>query len=276
MRLDFMSLLFAGLLLAFCAAGSELSAANKLQINAQTVQVGQTGVAIPVKLDNDQLLYGFSLSIQTDSAKLKIIGLDTAGTAASGAGWSFGQVLQDGSRISWGVVLDVTEPFDTNLTIPVGQQLTIANLKVDVIATQDDSATVAFQDFTGNPVAKNLLVGAEGVTLPLTTQNGTITIQGSTEEPLFRRGDTDNNNRLELTDAVRVLSFLFLGTGEITCNEAADADDNGKVELTDAVRILGFLFLGQVSPADPGPPPAQCGPDPAGSSAHIGCDSYSC
>jgi hypothetical protein len=89
----------------------------------------------------------------------------------------------------------------------------------------------------------------------------------------FHRGDTDNNGQLQLTDAVRVLGFLFLGQAAPTCMEAADTDNNGQLQLTDAVRILGFLFLGQAAPAPPGPPPAPCGLDPAGS-GDLGCETY--
>jgi hypothetical protein len=42
--------------------------------------------------------------------------------------------------------------------------------------------------------------------------------------------------------------------------------------LTDAVRILGFLFLGQAAPAPPGPPPAPCGPD--NDAKQLGCQTY--
>jgi hypothetical protein len=70
----------------------------------------------------------------------------------------------------------------------------------------------------------------------------------------LRRGDADPNGNLELTDAIRILNFLFLGIGgALACPDAADSDDNGTIELTDAVRILGFLFLGLQPPAPPGP-----------------------
>jgi hypothetical protein len=89
----------------------------------------------------------------------------------------------------------------------------------------------------------------------------------------FHRGDADGNAELELTDAVRILNFLFLGTGVISCFDAADADDNGGLELTDAVRILNFLFLGTgVIPA-PGPTAQACGPDPTDTDP-LDCDSY--
>ncbi|HVR75479.1 MAG TPA: hypothetical protein VMT52_14180, partial [Planctomycetota bacterium] len=91
---------------------------------------------------------------------------------------------------------------------------------------------------------------------------------------LFHRGDADDNGDLQITDAVRILGFLFLGSPAPPCLEAADADDNGSLQLTDAVRILGFLFLGGPPPEPPGPPGEACGTDPEGS-PDLGCDNYS-
>ncbi|HVR75153.1 MAG TPA: hypothetical protein VMT52_12505, partial [Planctomycetota bacterium] len=93
------------------------------------------------------------------------------------------------------------------------------------------------------------------------------------EKPIFHRGDADANGEVQLTDAIRILGFLFLGGDAISCREAADADDNGEVQLTDAIRILGYLFLGSMVLPPPGPPPAPCGPDPAESS-DLGCEAY--
>ncbi len=85
----------------------------------------------------------------------------------------------------------------------------------------------------------------------------------------FVRGDADVNGTLQLTDAVRILNVLFLGTGVILCDDAADSDDNGTIQLTDAVRILNVLFLGTgVIPA-----PGVCGTDPTDTDA-LGCTSY--
>jgi len=95
----------------------------------------------------------------------------------------------------------------------------------------------------------------------------------------IHRGDTDQNNLLQLTDAIQILGYLFLGTPGLKvpdCLDAADADDNGKVELTDAVRILAFLFLGGPPPASPGPPPEACGTDTTDDAGGVdlGCLSY--
>ncbi len=92
--------------------------------------------------------------------------------------------------------------------------------------------------------------------------------------PIFHRGDADQNGQLQLTDAVRILNYLFVGAETPRCLESADADDNGEVQITDAVRILGYLFLGTEPLPLPGDPTNPCGPDPPGS-PELACDSVS-
>jgi len=65
---------------------------------------------------------------------------------------------------------------------------------------------------------------------------------------------------------------LFLGEEAPACLDAADADGNNRLEVTDAVRMLGYLFLGEAPPVAPGPPPQACGPD--NDATHLGCATY--
>jgi hypothetical protein len=100
-----------------------------------------------------------------------------------------------------------------------------------------------------------------------------VTVEGGGGgPPMLHRGDADDNGELQLTDAIRILGFLFLGNQAPSCLDAADADDNGELQLTDAIRVLGFLFLGNAPPAPPGPPGSECGSDPG--DVHLGCESY--
>ncbi|MBI4603484.1 MAG: hypothetical protein HY721_16150 [Planctomycetes bacterium] len=78
--------------------------------------------------------------------------------------------------------------------------------------------------------------------------------------PAFKRGDANASGRVDLSDAVFLLGFLFLGDSPPPCPDAADADDSGALDITDAIFDLGFLFLGNAPPPAPGP--STCGPDP--------------
>jgi hypothetical protein len=93
--------------------------------------------------------------------------------------------------------------------------------------------------------------------------------RGECEGPVsFRRGDADRDGGLSITDAVRVLSALFLGE-PLGCWDSADLDDDGTGSVTDAIFLLDHLFLGGSAP--PAPYPA-CGPDPTPD--QLGCQGY--
>lgn len=68
----------------------------------------------------------------------------------------------------------------------------------------------------------------------------------------FVRGDADWGGRVNVTDAVTVLAYLFRGA-PIECADAADANDDGRIDLSDGVRILDYVFRGGAPPALPFP-----------------------
>ncbi|MBI4604027.1 MAG: lamin tail domain-containing protein [Planctomycetes bacterium] len=76
--------------------------------------------------------------------------------------------------------------------------------------------------------------------------------------PTFVRGDADATRTLSITDAIRVLRYLFGGEA-LACLDAGDADDNGSLNLTDAIALLEYLFRQGAPPPAPFP---EAGPDP--------------
>jgi hypothetical protein len=77
---------------------------------------------------------------------------------------------------------------------------------------------------------------------------------------LVRPGDLTLEGRLDISDAIALLGYLFRGDpASLPCGDGtpaapgsaalADADGDGKVNLTDPIHVLQFLFQG-------GPPPA--------------------
>ena len=85
----------------------------------------------------------------------------------------------------------------------------------------------------------------------------------------FVRGDVDAGGAVDITDAIQIFGFLFLGNPEsLPCADAADADDTGEIELSDGIYVLNSLFSG--GPA--APPPTSCGEDVTPD--RLDCDSF--
>jgi len=85
----------------------------------------------------------------------------------------------------------------------------------------------------------------------------------------FRRGETNGDGLVDLSDAISVLRWLFADGAGIPCLEAADGNDDGRVDLSDPVWVLRHLFLGAPPPYDPF---LACGGDPTPDA--LGCDSF--
>ncbi len=84
----------------------------------------------------------------------------------------------------------------------------------------------------------------------------------------LRRGDSNTDSAVDVSDAVLTLGYLFTGD-DLSCVDAAEVNDDSAVDLSDPVSLLRFLFLGGTAPAEPG---LECGFDPTTDT--LGCDSY--
>jgi len=75
---------------------------------------------------------------------------------------------------------------------------------------------------------------------------------------LFRRGEVNGDDVIDLSDAITILKILFLSKDEKFCLKATDANDDGFFMLDDAIYLLSSIFLG----GDELPPPGKpCGFD---------------
>jgi hypothetical protein len=63
-------------------------------------------------------------------------------------------------------------------------------------------------------------------------------------EKEFLRGDANEDSRVDLSDPVFLLNYLFLGGPELECLRSGDVNEDGNVDLSDPVYILNYLFLG--------------------------------
>ncbi len=79
--------------------------------------------------------------------------------------------------------------------------------------------------------------------------------------PGFVRGDANGDSTVNQADALLTLGFLFGRQASLECVDAADTNDSGRVTISDAIRLLRFLFTGGAEPAAPFP---SCGVDVSG------------
>ncbi|MBI4584270.1 MAG: RHS repeat protein [Planctomycetes bacterium] len=90
------------------------------------------------------------------------------------------------------------------------------------------------------------------------------------EETFFKRGDSNSDGTLDISDPIHSLEFLYIGKPGPTCMDAADANDDGGLDQSDAIYSLEFKFLG----GPPPPPPfLECGADLT-SDDELGCGSF--
>ncbi len=88
--------------------------------------------------------------------------------------------------------------------------------------------------------------------LPITAQVEPLTILGGIvqvrAELRAERGDANFDLRLDLSDPIAILSYLFLGGPTLACPPAADFNLSGEVDIADPIAILNTLFLGEPAP----------------------------
>jgi ELWxxDGT repeat protein len=96
------------------------------------------------------------------------------------------------------------------------------------------------------------------------------------EHVAFHRADPNHDARTDLSDALSIFGYLFLGDAAPSCRESADVNNDGAIDISDGIGVLNWLFLGGEAPAPPGPAGGPCGEDPdaAGSPGDLGCGAY--
>ena len=134
----------------------------------------------------------------------------------------------------------------------------IASLRfsIDPNAPVGESIPILFQPypgFDGLPEIPNEVVGGGRARIH---ERCGLSVRVVEPERFFVRGDADRNQRINLSDVVGILQYLFQGEAWVPpCLDAADTDDNGTVEVSDALYLTAFLFRKEAPPLPPFPLP---------------------
>ena len=106
--------------------------------------------------------------------------------------------------------------------------------------------------------ALDITMTEDEVSVGARTMNGSlmdaITITKKSPRPsfLFRRGDSNRDGLYNMSDAINVLNFLFLGK-DLNCHATSDWNSTNEIEISDASGGLEFLFRGGRPAAPPFP-----------------------
>jgi hypothetical protein len=91
----------------------------------------------------------------------------------------------------------------------------------------------------------------------------------------FVRGDANQDDRTDISDAISILDYLFRGTNDPTCLLALNVNDDGSIDLSDPVFLLNWMFRG--GPDIPSPNrDTGCGTDTTPADAHLTCLDSTC
>ena len=88
----------------------------------------------------------------------------------------------------------------------------------------------------------------------------------------FRRGDSNGDGSIHISDGIFTLSYLFLGNDEPGCQAAADSNRDGNVNISDPTYTLVFLFGGGAVH----PEPTTCANSGDWGDVVQGCDTPTC
>ena len=69
------------------------------------------------------------------------------------------------------------------------------------------------------------------------------------DHPLAR-GDANGDDLRQVTDAILILEYVFLGGEEPSCLAQIDVNDDDRADLSDAIFLLLFLFSGGPEPGN--------------------------
>jgi hypothetical protein len=229
-----------------------------------------TQVEIPILGKTDCAITGFSLAVGHDNTRLEFVeGIPSPFVIGHTGPICDTCDLQVSSLVKneegYGalfVLFDISYPI-TVPPIPIPEDTVLATLIYRVLpgAPEGPTALLNRTRMYGAPIFVSNIFSREPGETPIdpALSDGSIEILPPLTSPFFIRADSNNDKKVDISDAVWTLSYLFLGGPDHACPDAADSNDDGEVDISDAVFTLGFQFLGTRPPPPPFPDP---GPDP--------------
>jgi len=227
----------------------------RLEIATTAAPPASTGVPVNVLASSPDPLGAVSFGLLFDPSVLAIADITVAGTEAAAAEFARANIDNASGVATFGLVMS----FAGRREIPAGNQRLIARVLADTdpTAAVGSTATLELASDVGSPPIRLIFTPA-GTADEFTpdTEDGAIRIN---EGVVFTRGDANDDTIVNISDALKVLDFLFEAEPAGRCHKALDANDDGSINISDPVYVLAFLFAsGKRIP----PPYPEAGIDP--------------
>ena len=237
-------------------------AQNRMWIGDVRVYPGLEAVYIPVGLSHDAPVQALQVAATFDPEFIEVVDVDylLGDLRHLNAELLAFNISNDPQLpyVTSGIIFDIEPPYDGRTLAP-GTNQRILNIIANIspLAPSEGSAPFRLINGAGEPPLENILTVNSQTVLPRLENRGTVffeSIELSAEA--FVRGDTNGNQLVNISDAVVLLGYLFLGGEPVTCLDAADSNDSGTINVADAAYILNFLFRGGAMLPPPYPNPA--------------------
>jgi hypothetical protein len=150
-------------------------------------------------------------------------------------------------------------------TIPDQLSGTNSNLAFDISASDPDLTTPDL--YCDNPPAGAVFTDNQDGTgtfewMPADSQTGNHNIlfyadDGEVADSqyvsilIYKCGDANADENVNVSDAVWIVNYVFIGGDQPDPLESGDANCDGSVNVSDAVWIVNYVFIGGNSPCDP-------------------------
>lgn len=238
-----LGLALPAVVLAVCASSSAW-AANRFFIKNASMPLGSTGNTVSVLADLDQPIYGFSIHLTFDAAKIMVTGVQS-GAAITGLSpeYNDGTVTNSPGRVVQGVVFDLSDPITKNL--PVGTNKEILKLTIDVLSASATTVLLDLVNVPGNPSRLNVMTNANGDSIAPapTLVDGTLTLNslapiidgiepssGSAGDEFFITGQNFTQPGLAVTICGKAATFTLLADN-VTIRATAPSCSAGAAEV---------------------------------------------
>jgi hypothetical protein len=230
-----------------------------------------TGGRITCLASNADPIQGWSFGVCSDPNVLMLaeatIERTTTATLNGGAGPSFLVLNRFHGGVTMAVVIDDADPSDT---LPPSTRHSLLRLRYDPgpDAVPGEAYAVRYCATLGDPPVAVLYV-VRGFEVRPETLPGFVRFPRE-QGVRFIRGDVNDDFEADMSDALRILGYLFLGRPAPGCLETADVNGSREINIADPIYLLQWRFSGGPPPPAPFP---NCGVAPV---LVFGCEEPVC